>query len=99
MKMTDCPKFEKCNAPVCPLHDGHTTHLKGEPVCFYLREYVKQGGKAKLRGVLPGEMVDRLGKVLPEVVARHSDINKQLKQSALTGSKMDALSKPRREAA
>jgi hypothetical protein len=41
----DCPRFDHCNAPICPVDDwvrGH--HVKGEPVCFYLREAAKHGG-------------------------------------------------------
>ena len=47
-----CPKYEKCSANICPLDRDWPlrTHLKGESICFYLREYVKQGAIARLRG-------------------------------------------------
>jgi len=48
-----CPKYEKCSANICPLDPNWKlrAHMNSEPVCFYLREYVKQGGIARLRGV------------------------------------------------
>ncbi len=99
MEMHECPKYDRCSAPACPLWDINTTHLKGERVCFYLREYVKQGGRAKLLGVLPREMVNQIAEVLPVIISRHSDIKKQLNRSALTGSKIDALCRTRRAVA
>jgi len=40
---SDCPRFDRCAAPVCPLDPEHarSTHLPGEPVCFYLRATAK----------------------------------------------------------
>ena len=45
-----CPRFEKCNAPICPLdiNAGKVKHLDGEGVCFFIREYAK--GSKKLFG-------------------------------------------------
>jgi hypothetical protein len=52
MEMTDCPRFERCSAPICPLDSDwqERTQLKGEPTCFYLLEYVKGGAEADFRG-------------------------------------------------
>lgn len=41
--MQKCPRFDACSAPICPM-DGAKylrNHLKGEPICFYIRQYVK----------------------------------------------------------
>ncbi|MBI4006147.1 MAG: hypothetical protein HY356_05725 [Gammaproteobacteria bacterium] len=97
--MRDCLKYDHCNAPICPLNNQESVHLKGEPVCFYFREYVKQGGKARLLGYLSGEMVEKISQRLPGILSLHSDIKKQLNQSAQTSSQIDALTRPRREAA
>lgn len=101
MNMTDCPKFERCNAPICPLDDDWKIrgHGKGEPVCFYLREYVKQGGKARIQGYIPKEMFQRIGQVLPEIISQHGDIKRRLFRAKNSGSKIDALTKPGRAAA
>jgi len=96
-----CPKYEKCSANICPLDSDWKlrTHLKGEPTCFYLREYVKQGGIARLRGCIPREMFKQIAEVLPEIKLRHGNIKRSLERSAKTGSKIDALKKPRKVAA
>jgi len=96
MKMTDCPKFDSCNAPVCPLHDEHTTHLSGEPICFYLREYVKNGGIDRLWMYMPREMVELIADRLPEITSRHVDIKNRLERAAKSGSKMETFKNLRR---
>ena len=43
MSMYDCPRFEACSAPVCPLDNGWRKRrmLKRERTCHYLREVSK----------------------------------------------------------
>ena len=96
-----CPKYEKCSANICPLDPDWKlrTHMNSEPVCFYLREYVKQGGIARLRGCIPKEMFKQIAEVLPEIKLRHGNIKRSLERSAKTGSKIDALKKPGKVAA
>ena len=96
-----CPKYEKCSANICPLDPDWQlrTHLNSEPVCFYLREYVKQGGIARLRGCIPREMLEQIAEVLPEIKSRYGTIKRRLESAAKTGSKIDALKKPRKVAA
>lgn len=45
MKPSDCPRFDRCNAPICPLdeHRLKSCYLSGEAVCFYLRAMGKPG--------------------------------------------------------
>lgn len=42
MKMEDCPKYERCNAPICPLYDdlARTTMVTGEKVCIYIIDFI-----------------------------------------------------------
>jgi hypothetical protein len=48
MQPSECPKFQTCNAPCCPLDPGHlkTVHLQGEPICRYLLASGKDGAAA-----------------------------------------------------
>ena len=96
-----CPKYEKCSANICPLDRDWKlrTHLNSEPICFYLREHVKQGGIARLRGCIPREMFKQIAEVLPEIKSRHGNIKRSLERAAKTGSTIDALKKPRKVAA
>ncbi len=50
--MRDCPKFEGCPAPICPLDPDWKLRVyrKGEPICFYLLEYVKPDAEAQSQG-------------------------------------------------
>lgn len=55
-----CPKFQRCSAAYCPaLGPGlGGKHLKGEKVCSYLLESMKDGGQPRLRGCLPTGLAD-----------------------------------------
>ena len=44
MKASDCPKFDTCNASLCPLSwAGEDCHIPGEEVCQYLLGTGKAG--------------------------------------------------------
>ena len=57
MSMNDCPKFDSCSAPVCPLDPAwqNIHQLKGERVCYYLTEYSKPAARPILEEALAGE--------------------------------------------
>jgi hypothetical protein len=43
MKMVDCPRFDRCNAALCPLDTGwrNRLHARGDSVCLYALESMK----------------------------------------------------------
>ena len=87
-----CPRFDSCNAPVCPLDDWQRAqHLDGEPVCGLLCELVKDGGEARLRACLPGAMVDTLAEVFPKITARWERVRSRLERASRTGSKLESV--------
>ncbi len=50
--MRECPRFDNCSSPICPF-DGEwhkRAYRKGEPICFYLLEFVKPDAKAQFQG-------------------------------------------------
>ncbi len=53
-----CPRYQSCNAPICPLDPGclNRVYLKGEAICFYLSEAQKQRAKNRFRGCIEGEI-------------------------------------------
>jgi hypothetical protein len=99
MNMCDCPKFEKCSAPICPLNNQESVHLPGEPICFYLRECVKQGGFARISAYIPKEMAKIISSSLPGILSRHVDIKNRLSRAAGSGSKLETFKQKSREAA
>lgn len=90
MKIHECPRFSRCSAPICPLDKQflESTHQDGEPVCVYLREYVKPGGSAFLRGVISEEHVQAVELAYPEIIARYAPVKKALKRASTRGSKL-----------
>lgn len=96
MNMHDCQKFEKCSAPICLLDTDRQerSHLKSEPVCFYLREYVKNGGRGRLLVHTPRELVELIADRLPEITSRHVDIKHRLDRAAKSGAKMETFKLP-----
>jgi len=87
-----CPKFLKCSAPICPLDRDwkQRTHLKGERVCFYLREMTVRGNLGGRYPVLFGKVIER---EYPKILSLISDIKKQCERSlkiAKKGIKDDA---------
>ena len=91
MNMEDCPKFQCCSAPICPLDPNwrKTVHLKGERVCFYLCEAQKGGSEARFRGKGLGKLYQLMVEVAPDISIRWEPIRKVLKRAAKTGSRMN----------
>lgn len=89
MSPSNCPRFDNCSAPICPL-DPEWRHRKlvgTEATCFWLREAVKAGGEAEIRAALPDDMARLvLGAVRPMSVA-HAAIAYTLRRAARSGSK------------
>jgi len=41
IKMAECQKFEKCNAAICPLDPEQGIHIKGDPVCCFIKDHLE----------------------------------------------------------
>src|SRR5262245_49711341 len=80
----DCPKFDTCGAPVCPLDPlwPSAVHLGGEPVCRYLLASGKAGVEEKY-GTDP--VYRRVLVELPLVLERHPMIAYEVARSARSG--------------
>lgn len=81
-----CPQWEGCSAPVCPLDGAGPIHLQGEPVCGLLCVLAKPEGEAQWRKTLPYALVDTLVERRPQIVGTYPDIARQLKRAAADGS-------------
>jgi hypothetical protein len=88
MRPSNCPKFDKCNAPICPLDANHlqSCHIEGERICLYLRESVKPAAQAILEATLPGGMLAIIHEAAPGIVSRWGSIRRGLEHASLTGS-------------
>ena len=90
MHMYDCPKFEGCSAPICPLdkHWEQRSHLDGERVCCYLTEYSKEAARPILEGGLAVEHYKAIAEQHPKIIASHPLIKKQLSRSSKNKSRL-----------
>ncbi len=88
-----CPRFDSCNAPICPLDPNWqcARQLPGEGVCFWLREAVKQGGIARIACAATEEIAAVVAETLPAIAASSSDIRHKLKVAARSGSKLESM--------
>jgi hypothetical protein len=80
---------------VCPLIGIGGTHLRGEQVCFFLKEAVKAGGEARLKWYLPEHLAQEVVEAIPAAKALHGDIARQLKRASVQGSKLDGAAHAR----
>ena len=88
--MPDCPKFQSCNAPVCPIHPAWVRRLnrKEASTCFYLCESVKHGSHALFQGAGLEEVYKVVYQATPVIVERHPRIRRALDRAKQTGSRM-----------
>jgi hypothetical protein len=99
--MYSCPKFEACNAPICPMDPNWRkgAHLSGERVCLWLRELQKCGGEARVQARLRGDQFQTVLVASNEIgsgcayPAGASQIRHVLREAAKGGSKLDAGSR------
>jgi len=58
--MKDCPKYDTCSAPICPLDPDWRlrAHNPEDRVCPYLLESVKADAAERLRGLLLARKLD-----------------------------------------
>lgn len=91
--MSDCPKYQSCNAPVCPidLAEAHRFNHKEDPTCFYLSESVKHGSQASFQGAGLGGLYKFIHWVTPAIATRHPRIKRALERAQQTGSRMARL--------
>jgi len=87
---TQCHKFQKCNAPICPLDSDWQKRvmLNEDAVCFYLTESVKEGARAVFERAGLGELFHILVQMRSPISTSYPRIRRGLERSVLTGSRM-----------
>ena len=85
----DCPKFDACRAPICPLDPDSVDriHLKGEPVCYYLRLHAKNRLSAPEQGYVPANLALQVTVAYPKLIARCGPLKKALERAASSSVK------------
>ena len=92
MKIQSCPKYETCNAPVCPIDVNNNnyipTHLDEDSVCYYLIESVKDISRTHFQGDQLIQMLEIIDSVRDRISDRHSRISRKLKSAKNSESRM-----------
>lgn len=90
LTQSQCPKFQKCNAPICPIDPiwDKRKHFSGDRVCFYLLEAQKVNAKAlfEVRGL--GYLYEVMVIHTHEISSRHNSIKKALASAKISSSRM-----------
>jgi hypothetical protein len=91
--LLSCPKFSRCNAPICPLdNEWHLRNmLNHEPVCFYLLEHAKEGSKTRFKERGLGELYEVIGRVLPDQSSKWRRIARSYEKAKTSGSRLEIL--------
>lgn len=90
LTLYQCPKFQHCNAPICPLDSEwyKRKHFYGDRVCFYLIEAKKQHAKANFELSGLGYLFEAIVSLTPAIADTFTPIKKALDRAALTSSRM-----------
>jgi hypothetical protein len=89
--MAECPRYDRCNAPICPLDPDWRlrSHLAGERVCRWLTELAKPGGERELECHLQPDLVERVVQISPAILSHHALIQGSVRRASGTGSKLE----------
>lgn len=90
MNTARCPRFNSCNANLCPLDPQwpRAEHRQSERVCGLMTEVVKVEGPSRVRGVLSADQYAIFAREWPKIEARWGDIRHRLKAATKTGSRI-----------
>lgn len=90
MEMYECPKFLHCSASLCPLDPDwrKRTSMNGEPTCFYLCEYVKDGSKARFEGSSHGKIYEACSRMMSERHLIGGNVRHVLDRASRSGARM-----------
>ncbi len=86
----DCPKYQRCNANICPLDTEwpKRKHLAGESVCFYLLEAQKIDAEAIFSTTQRGYLYTAMVEATQAIKCRYGHIKTRLERASKTASRI-----------
>ncbi len=93
MVLKNCPKYQKCNAPICPLDaEWESRVLRDEdPTCFYQAESVKQDAEVVFKGAGLEELYLEMVRTRQPMSSRWERVRNALARASMTGSRMTRI--------
>ncbi|CAM8376515.1 hypothetical protein MCECIE61_00633 [Candidatus Methylopumilus planktonicus] len=90
MNISDCPKYEKCSAPICPLDKDWKIRVLciEDSTCFYLLESVKDTSTTHFELAQLGVLHERICEVRDDICTTHKRISNKVKAAKNSGSRM-----------
>ena len=90
MNISDCPKYETCSAPICPLDKDWRLRVLciEDSTCFYLLESVKDASKTHFELAQLGVMYERICEVREDICTTHKRISSKVEAAKNSGSRM-----------
>lgn len=88
--MTQCPKFNQCNAPVCPLDAEweKRKHMSEDKCCHYLLEAAKIDAKTNFKVAGLNEMLVAIQVVQDDILSSSASIKHTYDRAKNTPSRM-----------
>ena len=91
MKQSDCPRYQRCSAAVCPLWRPVLSQkmVKGERVCGVLLEYQKTDSRTLLTTHYGAQIIQLMTKATDDIKDRGGYLMRSaLTRAAKTGSRL-----------
>ena len=91
MNQTDCPRYQRCSAAICPLWRPvlEQKMVKGERVCGILLEYAKANSRVILSTHYGAEMMQVMAKAVEDIKAQGGYLLRAaLTRAESTGSRL-----------
>lgn len=87
---SQCPKFNKCNAPVCPLDAKSIKikHISGDKCCVYLLETAKADAKANFISAGLANVYQAIEAVKDVILSSSATIKRAYVRAACTPSRL-----------
>ena len=90
MNISDCPKYEKCCAPICPLDKDWKLRVlcNEDSTCFYLLESVKDASATNFELAQLGVIYERICEVREDICTTHKRISNKVEAAKNSSSRM-----------
>ena len=90
-QLQQCPRFDRCSAPLCPLDSDwrRRTVTNRDPTCFYMLEAVKQGAEKRFEGRPDRGIYSKAVEMLSDRESIGASCRHALTRAARTGSTID----------